>query len=529
MRRGDAVTAVWGAGWAWCRSVRAPGAAGRLAAAGIVCATCCALVTAGCGSTVPPREDVTGEKKSGAPVLPDLGWECEVVQGAADGWQVESLHGWKRDGASLVSVRGSTWGPATAGFRGHRTRAEAETEAFSSVVDAGLEALERRGVEFEPERRLEIIREARSALLEGREPEIPRVRVAGEVVERCRQRAGGETSWRVRVRAEYPIGRLRGDVKNVNWARSRLEREAGVVLASARSYFDDGRWFDGVRELARAREILREIADPAGGETERLAGEIDAVAREVLSTVAIAPLAGVEVLEAGAPSDAVFEFACEYVWSDVRRPARGAPVLFEPAGWSPVLDLDSPADRNGIVRVAVRTAVGDVGEAAVVARLDEHVMRAVGEGLPGLERGLERRGTQSVFLVESITTESVCLEVFGASAGATATFLVACERRLERGGLAVASCGPDVAVVVRVDLAVASSEESTDAWSAGVVASVSAFDQRNDAGLGETTIELTELAGTREEAETLTLKEAGRLVATYLDRRIVANRHLAEP
>jgi len=518
------------------RRLIVPGEGGRHAAAPrrfaaaltFACAACLALALAGCGTKAPPAQDVIGEKELERPALPDFGWECETVEEPADRTRVGSLHGWKREGGSLVSVHGSTWGPAASGFYGHRTREAALAEALGSVVEAGLDALERRGVEFEPDRRLEILKDARSTMLRGEDPEFPRLRVAGETVERCRRRASGEMLWRVRISAEYPIGHLKGDVNNVNWARRRLEREADVVLGSARSYFDNERWLDGVRELARARRVLDEIADPSGEEVEHLAGEIDAIAREVLSKVLITPVRDVVVLEAGAPSDASLNFAVQYAWDGFRRPARGAPVVFEPVGWPPVLDPKTPADRDGVVGVTVRSAIGEVGEAAVVARLDDRVMRAVAAGLPGLDRALASRGTQAVFLVESVETEAVCLEVFGARDAAAATFLASCERRLERGGSALAPCDPDAAVAVRVELTVTSGEEAAGGWSVDVVASIAAFDQRSDVDLGSTTIDVREAAGTSGEAETLALKEAGRLVASYLDRRIVANRHWSE-
>jgi hypothetical protein len=101
-------------------------------------------------------------------------------------------------------------------------------------------------------------------------------------------------------------------------------------------------------------------------------------------------------------------------------------------------------------------------------------------------------------------------------------------RRMERDGYRLDVCDPEVDVVVTGILSL-STDGGPSSWTARVVLSASAFDQRTASDLGSTRITASETVDVgdseegRREAEVLALKEAGRLLAVYFGPRILAS------
>ena len=101
-------------------------------------------------------------------------------------------------------------------------------------------------------------------------------------------------------------------------------------------------------------------------------------------------------------------------------------------------------------------------------------------------------------------------------------------RRMERDGYRMDACDPEVDIVVTGALS-PSAHGGPESWTAVVVLSASAFDQRTASELGVTRITATETISAesseeeKREAEVLALREAGRLLAVYFGPRILAS------
>jgi hypothetical protein len=101
-------------------------------------------------------------------------------------------------------------------------------------------------------------------------------------------------------------------------------------------------------------------------------------------------------------------------------------------------------------------------------------------------------------------------------------------RRAERDGFRMGDCDPNVGVVITGEFSLRTAG-GPESWTAEVVLTGSAFDQRAARGLGETTVRATQVFDAesgedgRRGAEVLALKEAGRLLAVYFGPRILAS------
>jgi hypothetical protein len=413
----------------------------------------------------------------------------------------------------------------------HATETAALTQAAGAAADAALDLLEARGLELSRGRREEVAVAARDVIARGEPADFPRLLVADKLVERCTEPESGRTAWRARLLIEYPIGLLRGDLNNVLWQRRRLQREAEVVRRSGEDLLGTGRWMDGLRELARALELLDDMGGPLDGSTVPLEEAIYRTGNDVVLSLSIDPVGSVEVVEAGASAGSRAAFACTYTWSGERVPAAGVPIAFELA--AAALDDATTTDSSGIASTTLETAYGSAGRRDLRARLDMGIVRAAtggrfgsGEGVGG---GVARQdsaeaapvASQAIYVVEGGHGISACVEFEAVEPGDALQAKAGFTRRMERDGYLITECSADVDVVVRGRLSM-TSEANNGAWSATAALSAAAFDQRVAQDVGETTVTVTETSTEdAREAEVLALKEAGRLLGAYLTKRIL--------
>jgi len=508
------------------RFVAAARVCGRTA---IVVAVAAPFALWGCAARA-PLEDAGPSGGIGA-------WVCVPVESDIADWAGVGPE-WSVDRGAMVSAHGSEKGSGPSEMA--VTREEALRAATGSAVAAATELLARRGVRFDRSRLDEIERSATDALLDGGEPTLPRVGIRARLVERCESPNGASTGWRVRVLAEYPIGRLRGDVNNVNWERARLVREAGVLRASAAEFFGEGQWLDGVAELGRAADALASGGFPRVGATDRGApstveGEAEFLRRGLELDLAAAfgtlRLSGEgpgPAVEANGSEPAIVRARTTFVWGGEERGAAGVPVTFDATGGPAQLEAAASTDAGGEAKCVIVAAYGEAGERSVAVSVDGTVaVAAAGEEAARMLETVVPGGAASVIVGASLPFyvvrdghgTTVCLEVRGCDAADAAVFRETAAAALSADGYAVLECAPGIDVLVTGDLAISASAGG-DLWRADVSVELSAIDQSTLRDLGGTTINVFEESKRgRREAEVVALREAGRLAASYLSRR----------
>lgn len=500
----------------------------------------------GCATTAPP----SGEPESRTTPARDR-WSCQTLAGTTSEPWYGGLKTWREDAGTMTSVHGSPWGRGEA--FGQATEEGAVREALGSAASAALDLLERRGLPYASDRRAEIEARTVETLLDGGEPPFPRVRIGGAVVEHCVDEETGEGSWRAQVLIEYPIGHLRGDVANARWERERLLREVEVLRASAAAHFARGRWLDGRLDLGRALELLAGSGTslsevPAGTDLEAGWGDPDATqaqrvlwhSREIRGTSAalsIEPLGRIDVVEIGARGGAEVEFLVSCAWEGGRVPAVGVPMRYETRGGAAaILDGDPVTDGSGVARCRILRAYGDPGEYELVAAVDADLVRSAGvEGsgefvvrADGPEGGRTpyRRGpeaSRSFFLVEGGHGVSLCTEFEAERDRDASQARAGFVHRMERDGYRMEACGPDVDVVVFGEVELVTVVEP-GSWATEARIEGGAFDQRFARDIDRTVITVAETSSEgQRDAELLALREAGRLLAVYLSRRILTS------
>jgi hypothetical protein len=528
------------------QAARATGIAATLIAA--------ALVIAGCA----PRQRADDGPTADAVAYPGREWRCEPQDVSTADRLAGRTEEWTVEGGSMVSAhRTRELGAAPPG---RPTRDEAIADAISSAADAALDLLAIRGISYDPERRDAIVEEATRAAVRGADVAFPRVGVVARSWDECvagaeGSEAGADTTWRASVLVEYPIGLLRGDVRNVTWERERAANEAGVLMASAEEHLASGRWHAGLLDAARAAHVVREtgallwsssdsaashsvVAEQLGrtGPTQsssadnRLRGLLSAsrAAGEGALPVLAQPVGGVDVIESGASSELEVQFHCSYEWEGRSVPAIAVPVRFEMPGASAVLDAEPVTDTTGAAICRVVTAYGPAGEYELKLYLDVEAARVALEGTDASPDESLALARHSVHVVTGAHAVSVCA-TFGESTDADAAQVAAgFARRMERDGFRMGDCGPNVDVVVTGEFSL-STVAAPDSWTVEVVLTASAFDQRTARELGETSVRATQTSSAesgedgRRDAEVLALKEAGRLMAVYFEPRILSS------
>jgi hypothetical protein len=492
-----------------------------------------ALVLAGCAAK---KGGIPGDRGRPGPAE-----ECQEVTGRrSESWYGLEGGSWWLEGGSYFLVSRSfsladtdrAEGQETEGReRGRHESAEVDTQheseerALRAVVSAGvddaLRLLSSRGVTLN-EARAEAVRAGTTRdLLEGLEPGFPRVHIAGSVVERCPVAVAAKPTWRATVLLEYPAALARGDAVNARWRSRQLSDEAAIVLLSAESYFATGRWFDGLIELRRAKELIDEAARPlASGTVET---ELDDLLDWAVGAVSIEPVSSIDVVEIGERRETTVTFRAWYVWNGRRIPAVGVPVAFRTRGFDAVLSNDAESDQEGLVRSRIIAAYGEAGAHSIEPSIDVDVVgAAVGAELAGmLDSTSEVR--HEVMLARAAHAVSVCLELTGLDERDATQFRAGFTRRLELDGYRYDECGADTGVLIRSSARL-TSKPTGGAWLAVVGVDASAFDQRMAVDVGSAAFDTAEESeeGQRE-AEVLALKEAGRLLASYFSRRMLVS------
>jgi hypothetical protein len=431
--------------------------------------------------------------------------------------------------------------------------------ASASAANAALDLLSQRGVAYDEERRREIVDEVAGDAVRGADISFPRMEIVARAWEECiadaeRSSTVRDTIWRAAILVEYPIRYLRGDVNNVLWERGRAANEAEVLKASAEEHLSAGRWHEGLLDAARVADvvlatgvptkIVNEVSDhtpthePSSVDA-RLRGLLrwSRVAARTAGTLDAHTTGVVAVVEVGAAANAIVEFHCTYEWNGQIVVAAGVPVRFEMPEASAVLDADPLTDGSGTATCRIVAAYGEPGAYELAVRLDVAAADAVvsrsfgsseappGPGIIGRADLSRPLASQTVHLVVGAHAISVCAQ-FGEPTDADAAQVMSgFARRMERDGYRLDACDPGVDVVTTGTLSL-STHGGSGSWTAQVVLSASAFDQRTARELGTTRItasETIEAEEGRREAEVLSLKEAGRLLAVYLGPRILAS------
>ncbi|MCK4510776.1 hypothetical protein KAW64_03505, partial [bacterium] len=248
----------------------------------------------------------------------------------------------------------------------------------------------------------------------------------------------------------------------------------------------------------------------------------------------------VDVVEIGAAANATVRFHCTYEWNEVTVPAVGVPVRFDIRGASAVLDVEPLTDESGTATCRIVAAYGRPGAYELTVSLDVAAVDAAvswSRGLTGtrldsadvLPAYPSRPLAQGIIhLVTGAHAISVCAQFGDGSDTDAAQVVSGFTRRMERDGYRMGGCDPEVDVVVTGSLSL-STHGGRDSWTALVVLSASAFDQRTAAQLGATRITASETVCVddsedgKREAEVLALREAGRLLAVYFGPRILAS------
>ncbi len=477
-------------------------------------------VLAGCAAERPHvDQDPPGAERA---------WRCEVERGeTAVPWYDHEDGEWWVDGGSYFVVERSSRHPGAgrshsgrAGAGGHATEEAALGQAAGECVADALRLLGSRGASFDDAYAAELRASAVTTLAQGDELAFPRMRIAGRVTERCEHLDAASATWRATVLGEYATSELRGDVNNALWESRKLEREAAILLDSSRSYFGEGRWFDGLIELARAERLLETAARPF--REEGLAQEIDDLRQWALHAVSIEPDSSIDVLEIGERREAAIGFRCFYEWEGSTVPAVRLPVQFQPLGFEAVMANDHESDERGTAFCRILVAYGEVGGRAITPSIDAAVVEAAIGKSRSLGLSLRNGPPQQVFLVEGAHAVSVCLELTGARDQDAVQLRTGFERRMQSDGYVVEECGASIDVLVRASVAI-SAAAADEAWIGTAVIDASAFDQRSAEWIGETMIPVLKEAQTERDSEVLALKEAGRLLAAYLSRRILAS------
>ena len=519
------------------------------------------LVITGCA----PRRPVGGEPVSDGPVVLERQWTCLPLAGPGADQLAGRAESWTVEGGNMLSAHRTRH--EEPGLPGRTTQGNAMADAAECAADAALELLSQRGVAYDEERRRGIVDDVVGASVRGAGIVFPRMAIVARGWEECvavaeDTAAGPDTIWRAAILVEYPIRYLRGDVNNVLWERGRAANEAEVLRASAEDHLSAGRWHDGLLDAARIARVVLATGVPTTGAPTTIVDDarestatrelisIDARLRELLrwarfgaraaETLAARAAGAVDVVEVGAAADAIVEFHCTYEWNGATIPAVGVPVRFDMPGASAVLDVDPLTDESGTATCRIVAAYGPPGAYELMVRLDLAAAHAAvsrppgsagvpldpADALPALPSGPVAHGI--VHLVAGAHAISVCAQFGDRPDGDAAQVMSGFTRRMERDGYRMGACDPGVAVVVTGAFSL-STHGGQDSWTAEVVLSASAFDQRTASELGATRITATETVDVedsedgRREAEVLALKEAGRLLAVYFGARILAS------
>ncbi len=475
------------------------------AVATLALVTVMAVTMAGCSVKQPVDHHIEE-------VPPEL--VCTVVEGQAARFWSEAQDGWWQEGGSMLLVARSDGEPDSA-----RALSVVYGEAAGSVLDL----LGQRGISYGDRRRNEIEDELAQSLASGDEITFPRAAINREIIEHCIRETGSAGHWRSRVLIEYPIACLRGDVSNVEWERDKLTRKAATLTESAERFFDEGLWLAGLSELSRAGLAHDAMGLPETGTHRGVAmyGTTDVIAEGAARSLMLEPDVATTplIIRAGEMAEVRFRLTFE---SDAGRvPAVGVPVAFESPEWGVIVRAERVSGSIGTISLTVQVA-DKRGPVEMCAHIDRAALAAT--PADRFTRFITDDSSRAAVQIQIIPERgvSVCLDLDSVDTGAAQRLADAFSQALARYGCTLEECAPGTGIIVRGELttgAVASSPGTEQGLS---VLRAEAFDQRSALKIARTTVSVEWPSRENiEEAETLALREAGRLLAVYLESRIM--------
>ncbi|MCD4689831.1 hypothetical protein K8S17_00050, partial [bacterium] len=272
------------------------------------------------------------------------------------------------------------------------------------------------------------------------------------------------------------------------------------------------RWYDARREMNRAMRILPRLGSFSTDVFKNREG-LDGlrIVRVGGDRAVIVPVAGRETVQ----------YRMEYPRGNGMVPARGVPVSFRGGGdiaW--VTPASAETDARGEIEVDI-VAGTRIGEEQITIEVDGTVPG--GSGLSDAPGKLFKAAGPILMQRVLVTSErgvTVCVELDAADGTDAERVREGLSLSLETLGSSLSPCSPDVDLLVSVSI-VAGTEETHGVWLSRVECEVAVFDQRLAEDVGEITLMVKE-TGERaaRDVEVLTLHEAGRLIAVFLEPRL---------
>ncbi|MCK4511993.1 hypothetical protein KAW64_09650 [bacterium] len=471
----------------------------------LVLVTAMAVAMAGCSVSRPIGEDIEQ-------LPPEL--VCIVVEGQAARFWSEARDGWWQEGGSMLLVGRSEEELGSAG-----ALAAACRDAAPSILDL----LAKRGVSYSDERRREIEEELTQSLASAGAATFPRVGINRDIIEHCTREPGSTGHWRSRVLIEYPIAYLRGDVSNVEWERDKLAREGATLVKSAEGFFDEGLWLRGQSELSRAALAYESMGLPESGVHRGVVMQrsVDRITESTARGLMIEPDVATTPLIIRAGEITEIRFRLTFLWNGVRVPAIGVQVAFEDPEWGVIVRAQRVSGPEGTASVIIQ-AVEKRGGGEMRAHIDRTALKTTpGHHLTHFIADDSCRATVRVQVIPERGV-SVCLDMDGEDIAAARQLTDAFDRALGQYGCTLEQCGPGTDIIVRGDLSRGVVTSSDGGEQILAVLSAEAFDQRSALAIAKTTVRV-ELPPRedREESEALAFREVGRLLAVYLESRIL--------
>ncbi len=478
--------------------------------------TATAIAVTGCSVSRPNGHDVE--------VLPPE-FICTVVEGQTARFWSEARDGWWQEGGDMLLVARSDGEPDSA---------RAVSAVCGEAAEFVLDLLGQRGISYGDTRRNEIEDGLARSFASGDETTFPRARINRGIIEHCVQEPGTTGHWRSRILIEYPIAYLRGDVRNVEWERDRLTREAATLLESAGGFLDDGLWLAGLSELSRAclahdamglpmNNTPHAIGLPETGSrrSSLMLETLNGIAESAVRSLTVEPDTVTTPLVIRAGETVRVRFRLSFERRGGRMPAVGVPVAFESPEWGVIVRTERVSGLDGAVSVTVRAAES-ARRGEIRVHIDQTALAATAAGrFAGFFMDDSSKGAVQVQVIPERGV-TVCLDLSGEETAVARRLTDAFDLAVARYGCTLEPCGPGTDIIVRGELSTDAVALSSGGKQDLTVLSAEAFDQRTALQIARTTVTVEwPSRDDIEEAEALALREVGRLLAVYLESRIM--------
>ena len=215
------------------------------------------------------------------------------------------------------------------------------------------------------------------------------------------------------------------------------------------------------------------------------------------------------------------QFRLSFDWSGGRIPAVGAPVAFENPEWGVIVRAERVSGPTGTVSVTVQVA-DKRGPVEVCAHIDRAALAAT--PADRFTCFITDDSSRAVVQVQIIPERgvSVCLDLDSVDTGAAQQLAGAFSQALARYGCTLEECAPGTDIIVSGEFSTGVATSSVEGEQLLAVLNMEAFDQRTALTTARTTVSVEwPSREDRGEAEALALREVGRLLAVYLESRIV--------